>query len=139
MRLWHHTLAAVPLTAVVLEVSGSGACAAAACFLSIFMDLDHIPDYLNYRRGWYGLQDFFTTCHETRIRRLFLVLHAWEWPLLCGIACWFGLGREWMAACAMGVAYHLMLDQFGNSMPPLFYWITHRARHGFDLARMTGS
>ena len=101
---------------------------------SVLIDVDHVPDYIYFRRGWRGLGDFFATCYQSRLRKTFVCLHAWEWVL----AAWTGLllwsGPPWLWAVGVGITYHLILDQVSNDVTPSFYWISYRARHGFEFA-----
>ncbi|QLA16339.1 hypothetical protein [Desulfolutivibrio sulfoxidireducens] len=137
MKASRHVLAAIPLAAVVLAAGRplSEACLAATA--SVLIDLDHLGDYLLCRGGWYGLKDFFSSCNEGRLNRLYLVLHAWEWIILglCAALAW----GFWPAGMVvLGMAWHLAFDQVGNRgiVTPGFYWITRRARVGFDAWKL---
>jgi protein-S-isoprenylcysteine O-methyltransferase Ste14 len=89
------------------------------------------------RGGWRGLGDFFCSCNEGRLNRLYLVLHAWEWVIL-GLIAAVAWGSWTAAMVVLGMAWHLAFDQAGNRdiVRPGFYWITRRARVGFDAVRL---
>ena len=116
--------------------TNSLASVAIAGLASVFIDLDHVGDYVLYRRGWRGVRDFFESCEEGRLTRLYLFLHAWEWPLLF-LLLYASLGApQWTAMIALGMAYHLAFDAVGNRhiVIPRFYFITYRLGKGFEGA-----
>jgi hypothetical protein len=137
MKLAQHVAASLPLGLAVRLATGSTGYALASVLASIFIDLDHIPDYLIAKHGWHGLGDFFATCDRADINKVHLALHAWEWPILiCGG--WLaGLVSPWLAAIGFGFAYHLAFDQAFNRLTlPGFYWIAYRAGKGFASERL---
>ncbi len=137
MKASRHVLAAIPLAAVVLAAGRplSEACLAAAA--SVLIDIDHVGDYILCRGGWYGIRDFFRSCNEGRLNRLYLLLHAWEWTILGMAASVYW--ASWTAGMVtVGMVWHLAFDQMGNRsiVLPGFYWITRRACVGFDALRL---
>lgn len=136
MRLSQHAVASLPLMAGVYFSTNSFASAIVAGLASVFIDLDHVSDYVLYRKGWGGVRDFFESCHEGRLTKLYLLLHAWEWPLLF-LLLYMSLGApQWTFMVALGMAYHLAFDVVGNRriVKPRFYFITHRLGKGFEGA-----
>ncbi len=134
MKLSQHALASVPLMAGVYWATGSLAYAGIAGFASVFIDLDHVGDYVLYRRGWRGVRDFFASCEEGRLTKLYLFLHAWEWPVLFFLL-YASVGVPlWAVMTALGMTYHLIFDAIGNrgNLKPGFYFIVKRYRNGFE-------
>lgn len=131
MKLWQHTLAAVPLAGAVAWTTESWMSVCLVTVSCIFIDLDHLPDYVYFRKGWRGVRDFLATCNGCKLSRTFLILHAWEWLILLALCLAAGIGRSWLWPVALGVLYHLVLDTLTNPVPPSFYWLINRARSGF--------
>lgn len=133
-----HCLAALPLAGAVSLASGSVALAAVAAVASVLIDLDHVTDYVLYRRGFHGLADFFESCNEGRLSKLYLVMHAWEWQAALWLLWLTGLAPAVVGMLALGMTWHLVLDQFGNRniVLPLFYFIAFRASRNFDGDRL---
>ena len=118
--------------------------AGASCFIAgVFIDLDHIPDYIlqgglkNTSRGQ-ALKDFFSS----RGDRLYLVLHSYELLFILLLA---GRISGWsmiMLGTAAGAASHMVIDQVSNgikyNLAPLFYFLTLRAMKGFRKELLTG-
>ncbi len=108
----------------------------------MLIDVDHLPDYIFFRRGWRGLTDFFDACDQRLLRRVFLWLHSWDLLIVTGL----GLalagntpGASWLFMVWLGFAYHLAFDQFGNrSKAGLFYFLCFRALKGFRGAALLG-
>lgn len=137
MKASRHVAAAIPLAALLYAAGRSPLEIAVAASASVLIDVDHLADYLLFRGGWFGLRDFFQSCNEARLNRLYLVLHAWEWILLGGVAALVaGAALPGMVVC--GMAWHLAFDAIGNRgvVRPGFYWFCRRARMGFDASRL---
>lgn len=134
MKLKNHLVAAIPLVAGVYLSTGSWTAAGLAFASSVLIDVDHLPDYVYVRRGWHGFRDFFETCHNQGLVKTSLVLHAWEWVILCGALWLAGVHPEVTLPIGLGVAYHLILDTRTNPVIPRFYWMTCRGLHGFAFA-----
>jgi len=128
-----HSAASVVLAAGIYEGTSSVETAAAALFVGIFMDLDHIIDFLIFSGERFSVRRFISWCYEGRWNRLVLMLHSYELfviysilvykypnPILLGVLCGMGL--------------HLILDQLGNrhlikafTISKWFYFFTFRA------------
>ncbi|NMC49292.1 MAG: hypothetical protein GYA47_07685 [Desulfovibrio sp.] len=137
MKASRHILAAIPLAAVVLAAGRPLSDAGLAAAASVLIDIDHVGDYILCRGGWYGIRDFFRSCNEGRLNRLYLLLHAWEWIILGMAASVYW--ASWTAVMVtLGIAWHLACDQVGNRsiVLPGFYWIIRRAGVGFDALRL---
>jgi hypothetical protein len=137
MKASRHVLAALPLAAALVAVGRPVPEALVAAASSVLIDVDHVADYVLCRGGWRGLGDFFRSCNEGRLNRLYLVLHSWELIILGGLAA-VAAGS---AACGMivtGMAWHLACDAYGNKsvVRPGFYWFFRRAAVRFDAVRL---
>lgn len=131
MKTWAHGLAALPLASVCYFSQGSAPLAAAVAAASVLVDLDHLLDYLLWRRRWLGLGDFFDSFHSHQVPNLYLVAHAWElmalaWALILGLG-----APAWARWLGLAWLYHLAWDQATNGVGPWFYFWVHRARMGF--------
>ena len=137
MKASRHVLAAFPLVAALAAAGRPLPEAALAAAASVLIDVDHLADYVLCRGGWFGLGDFFRSCNEGRLNRLYLVLHSWEWIILGALAA-FWAGLPAMGMIVTGMAWHLAFDAYGNRnmVRPGFYWFFRRAAVRFDAARL---
>ncbi len=136
MKGWAHAAAALPLAAAVHWAGGSLTAAGLAGAASVLVDLDHVADYVWWRGGWRGVDDFFASYHAHRVTRLLLLMHSWElllpfWGLLALLA-----APAWLWALAVGWSFHLVLDQLANPVGLGFYFLAYRSRRGFERQYM---
>lgn len=88
---------------------------ALACFLSgIFIDIDHIYDYIKQFGFPFKVKDFVNTVYNNGISRLTFVFHSWEILLLLGIIAWFTNWNTWLAGTFIGFSLHIVLDKLNN-------------------------
>lgn len=135
MKLYQHCLSAIPLAvAGYAAAGGSVAAGFMAGFSSVLMDLDHVADYVIHNRGWGGVEDFFKSCEEGRLTKLYLVMHGFEWLILLWLLIGTGAAAPWGVGLAIGMSGHMLLDWLGNRhiVKPSFYWLWFRAQHNFD-------
>ena len=135
MKLYQHCISAVPL-AVFGYAAGGGSWAAGimAGLSSVLMDLDHIADYVIHNHGWGGMEDFFKSCEEGQLTRLYLVLHSFEWLILLWLLIGTGAAAPWGVGLTIGMTGHMLLDWLGNHniVQPSFYWLWYRVQNHFD-------
>ena len=105
----------------------------AAAFISgVFLDVDHIPEYLR-EYGWrFDVGQFFRASYDREYKKVILVFHAWEWLPLAVLAAWASGWNPWVAGFVIGWLQHMLADQLGNTPNPWAYLITWRWRKGFD-------
>lgn len=108
-------------------------------FLSgVFVDLDHVPEYL-IQYGWrpdprHFLRVFLTADKE--FRKAYFFLHGWEWLALGAAVAWMSGWNGWVTGLWIGWAVHLACDQAFNHVGAWGYFIFWRAAHRFDYPRM---
>lgn len=136
MKLWAHSAAALPLAAGLWWAGMPAGAVAAAAGASVLVDLDHLPDYVYWRRGWGGVADFFRSNHQRRTSVIFILLHSWELLGLALAACWLAGAPAWGWGLCLGWAYHLVWDQLSNHVPGAFYFLGYRFRRGFVRSRL---
>lgn len=139
MRLQHHVIISAALGGALYLVTGDAVMCAAAVGTGIFMDLDHLFDYVREHRRRLGLRHFFHACHNGHYRRLILVLHGWEWLILLAAAGLAAGWPPWLTGALAGGTLHLAVDQATNGLKPRTYWFLWRLRHGFDADRCYGN
>ncbi len=82
------------------------------------MDLDHLYDYYQrYVKGKKG--------------RVYVLLHAWEYPLIMSFIS-LVFYHPFLLAAILGHLAHVTIDHAWNRLTPFAYWITYRAIKGFE-------
>ncbi len=114
----YHAALSIGLAALVVARTRRWRAAIPILVAGVLVDVDHVVDLWVNRRG-------------DRLKWTILPLHAWEWVLALLV------GRTAHTnQLAGGLAAHLALDQLNHAIShPLFYWITFRAMHGFQVRR----
>jgi hypothetical protein len=133
IRLHHHTFLSLAGSSLfyLLTRSLSGTL---AFFLSgIFIDLDHIFEYV-YAFGArsFSVRRFFRAAHGHEYRRYFLLVHSWEIVLVFWAATAFLLPSNWAVGFSLGFTLHILADQIYNPCTALTYFLWFRIRHRFD-------
>jgi len=128
----HHLVASTAVSGVLYAVTRDTGLAVAAAFSGVFLDLDHIPDYLVETRSSRSLSDFFEACNQSELGKAYLVLHAWEWLVVAGVALALSGESGISLGLFIGTLHHMLLDQAGNRVHPLGYLFLWRSAKGFD-------
>ncbi|HAM34960.1 MAG TPA: hypothetical protein DCP85_03405 [Elusimicrobia bacterium] len=134
-----HAAASAALSGAVFAATGSATMAVAATLSGIFIDLDHLADFLILSGEKFSIRAFFRWCEDMKWERIFLLLHSFElWSLAALLAFW--LRNELLIGLTLGAAGHLILDQIGNRnlkngrLCAWFYFLSYRCRVGFRRA-----
>jgi hypothetical protein len=133
MRAHAHAIAALPLAAGLLSLTGSPELALAGAAASMAIDMDHVPDYLWFRGGWRGIKDFFRSFHQHQVTRTTILLHSWELAPMIVLGLQLTGWPAWGWSLALGWLWHMLWDQLTNPVERLFYFFLWRARQGFFL------
>ena len=126
MQLVPHTAASGAVGLAVWAATGEVGTLPVALAAGVLPDLDHLFDYYN----WYIRRDH---------RRLFLLLHGWEY-LAAGIAVYVAyLSEPWLLAALLGYATQIGGDQLFNRQRAFTYSLAARAALRFDRRRCSWS
>jgi hypothetical protein len=119
-------------SAAILAGGGGWEAAAAFSATGIFIDLDHFVDYWRETGLNRDLPRFMNYFSTRQPKHMLLLLHAWEFPLLAGVALFFAAEPlPWMAWGLAGWVLHLVLDHKYNRLHKFAYFFFFRLRHGF--------
>jgi hypothetical protein len=136
MKVSSHIGLSLSVALGVYTLSRSAAMAAASFVIGVFIDVDHVFDYLREYGFHPDIKFFFRSFHETLYRRIVLFLHAWEWlPLLAVAAVWSG-GNSVLVGVVIGLGQHLIADQLTNKIYKGGYFISYRAWKKFITSKI---
>ena len=135
MLVKYHLALSTPVAGGLYLISGSWQMAAASMVTGVLVDIDHVVEYLVEYGFSLDIRRFFRPVFGARYRRVFYLLHAWEWLLLAIPAVWATGFAAWAVGLLIGYLHHLMMDHLGNRGTPYSYFLTWRWRQGFDHAR----
>jgi hypothetical protein len=136
MRPQYH-LASSVLTASILYLVFKSWSMAFSCFLSgIFIDTDHIYDYLREFGLPFRVKDFIHSVYNGKFHRMTLFLHSWELLFLIGIIAWFTKWNPTITGVLIGFGHHLVLDTVHNSRTVRAYSFIWRWNRDFEFAQI---
>ncbi len=142
MRPPYHLLASTAGIPVYM-LTGSIRFAACFCIAEIFMDIDHIIDYIIFSKRPLRVATFLQKENPSTWSHIVFFLHSYEWIfLLIALSVW--LKNSILFAVAAGFALHLLLDEIGNRLPSVrtrisifFYFFTYRFINGFKVKKIS--
>jgi len=114
--------------------------AALACFLTgVFIDIDHLIDYVwNY--GWkFKARHFFKSFDYEVFENIVVFLHSWEFIAVYLALLWLINWQPVALGAFVGIASHLLLDHFFNDHSRFAYFLSYRLWHGFSAKHFYGA
>jgi len=133
MQVSKHVIASMLISALVWWWLRSSA-AALACFLmGVFIDLDHIVDFIYNNRRHFRVHRFFAAFEFEVLENIFVFLHSWEFALiwLALLLCVPDVRQPVALGIFIGFVTHLGLDNLFNRHSRWAYFLLYRLRHGF--------
>jgi len=142
MRPSAHVAASAVISGVAYAATRSPVLSASALLSGIFLDVDHLVDFLLLSGEKLTITNAYSWHEEMRWNKIYLVLHSVEIvALVCLLAAW--RRDALLAGLALGAGTHLALDQIFNPrlrpdcrMSAWFYFLAYRCRVGFRKARL---
>jgi len=133
-----HILSSVVLALVIYYFLKSTAASLATIISGIFIDLDHILDFLiSSPDKYFSIKDFLSTknymCQKNH--KAYVPLHSYELLLLLWILTYYQNWHPVLIGLSSGLTLHLVLDDIGNHLKTLSYFLIFRAYKKFDVFR----
>ncbi len=140
MLVKYHVIVSLGGGAVTYIITRSFSSTTLFCLAGIFIDIDHLFDYIcNW--GWkiVNIREFFDIFYTLKLKKIYVILHGYELLAALGIVLWY-LKPNWGWAVFLSLAIHLLMDQLYFSInfrrtSPWFYFLTYRISKGFELKR----
>jgi hypothetical protein len=131
MKLEQHIAVSTAVSAIFLLITHSIE-GAISCFLvGIFIDLDHVFDYLFNHGTKMDIRRFFNSFKLEALDNIFVFLHSWEIMAICLVVAWLTDWKPVILGILVGGMMHLVLDHFWNGHSTFAYWLFYRMRHRF--------
>jgi hypothetical protein len=137
LRPTHHLAASAVFSVATFAVTHSVALTAVNFTAGVFIDVDHVPEYL-LRFGFKKnpLHFLEQELHMTS-KKTVLFLHGFDiLTLIFGLMCWAG-AWAWAWAFYIGAVQHLILDVIYNPIKtPWSFFLSYRIFHKFDTDKI---
>jgi hypothetical protein len=135
MKVQHHAGISLILAAILFAVFRSLSLSLAALLTGVFIDIDHVVDYLREYGFRFDAGFFFHSFDETLYKRVILLFHGWEWGALLIILSAITNGNPIVAGVTAGFISHLICDQFSNGVNTWGYFFFFRLRNDFIVSK----
>jgi len=132
VRAEHHAASSVVFSAILYAVFRSWPLTVSSFVTGVFVDVDHVVDYVAEHGARPDLKLFFRTCYDRNLKRARLVFHGWEWLILCSLGAWASGWNPWVTGATLGFGQHMLLDHLSNGPSPLGYSLLWRLSVKFD-------
>lgn len=102
------------------------------CFLAGWLiDVDHIWDFYANGCRRFSIKRFGLAMDSGEIKKAHFYLHSYELLLILILLSFATQFNYLLSYTALGFAIHLFLDQIGNPVNSLTYFLTYRILNGF--------
>jgi hypothetical protein len=142
MKMTRHIAASAVAGAAVYQITGSPPMAASLFLGGVFIDLDHVFDYLILAKERHTLRNFFSWFNDIRWKRIIIMFHSYEFYAFLLLAA-FWLKNDILTGLAIGIGIHFVMDQIavlkpinGVRLSRLFYFLSFRYVSHFELKKM---
>jgi hypothetical protein len=134
MKPKYHVAVSVLISGILFSVFKSWALTIASLFSGIFIDLDHVIDYvINY--GFHlDINKFFHFFYGEEYEKLTLLFHSWEWLIILLLASWLTGWNHWIIGVCIGFAQHMIIDKLYNISTIGSYSFICRWKNRFDTS-----
>jgi hypothetical protein len=133
MKLHYHTAFSLTISGILYLFFKSWGLALGCLISGIFIDLDHIYDYLREHGRNISVRNFFRINNHAQYNRIVLFWHGWEWIVLWGISAWISGWNPWISGVFIGLSQHMFLDVVSNRASLQSYSLIWRWKQKFEF------
>lgn len=131
MQVRYHIVTSAALSGLLYALLRSWPMSVACMAAGVLVDLDHVMDYVVQYGFKPDLKFFLSSFPEGKYRRIFILLHGWEWVLAVTAAAWHAGWPPVASGVLAGYSLHMIFDQFVNHPDSWGYFLVWRLRHKF--------
>jgi hypothetical protein len=132
MKVSNHIIISALLSILIYCIFRSITIASAFLLGGVFIDIDHIFDYLINFKFKFRLKHFFIAFGKETLPKIFIVLHSWELVFIILPVIYFNGMNSVALSFAAGYILHLSLDNIANKCSCFAYFFIYRLIHEFQ-------
>ncbi|MBF0555458.1 MAG: hypothetical protein HQK96_13035 [Nitrospirae bacterium] len=129
-----HTYTSAALGGIIYAITDSWQAAVSTLIAGVFIDIDHIFDFLMFSGERLTMRNFTSWCDEMKWNKITLIFHSYELFIVLGFIAYYS-GSKTATGILCGAVFHVLLDQTGNlrksRLSQWFYFLTYRIIQGF--------
>jgi hypothetical protein len=127
-------VASSALVAGILYVLFKSWSMSVSCFLSgIFIDIDHIYDYVREFGLPFRIRDFIHAVYTAKLNRMTLFFHSWEVMFLILMIAALTNWNPLIVGIFIGFGHHIILDKIYTGVPLQRYFYMYRKKRDFQI------
>lgn len=118
MKITHHAMTSVLISGALYAISRSWGLTIGSFISGVLIDADHIIDYWIAHGLRFDVRQFFFYFDEKNFKKrkkLFFILHGWEWLGIFAAAAWLTEWNQWITGLMIGYVQHMVLDELHNN------------------------
>ena len=119
MKFSHHIAVSTIVSGILYVLFKSWSLTIASFLSGIFLDLDHYVDYVFECGSLFHMKNFFHCIYEEKLKKIYLILHGWEWSIVLIIMGWMLDWNNWVVGVMIGYWHHMVLDALFNTNWPI--------------------
>ncbi len=132
MKFSHHIAVSTIISSILYVLFKSWSLTIASFLSGVFLDLDHYIDYVFECGSPFNMRKFFHCIYEEKLKKIYLILHSWEWSIVLIIMGWMLDWNHWVVGVMIGYGHHMVLDAlFNTHWPILGYSLLWRGKKNF--------
>ena len=132
MKLEHHIAFSTLVSGILFLIFKSWGLSIASLTAGIFIDIDHVFDYLIEHRMRFDYKKFTNYFYREKHKKITLLFHAWEWLLFIGLVTLLTNFNPWITGLFIGYGHHIISDYFYSKASIMSYSLIWRFRKGFN-------
>jgi hypothetical protein len=136
MKPQYHATYSVLIAGILYLFCKSWSIALSCLISGVFIDLDHIYDYIREFGFPFKVKNFLHAVENHDISRVTLILHSWELLILIGIIAYFMNWNPWLTGTLIGFGHHLVLDKLNNGERIRAYSFMWRWENNFEFEKI---
>lgn len=126
MKVCHHIVVSTMVSGIFYGIFKSWELTIASFISGVFIDLDHLVDYLIENGIHFNVNDFLNFIYEEKNKKIIFLFHGWEWSIVLITVDWITNWNPWITGVLIGYGHHIFLDALFNTNWPLlgysFLW-----------------
>jgi len=131
----HYHVAFSTIIAGVLYLIFKSSALSISCLISgIFIDLDHVIDYIREHGLTLNPIKFIRDFNSGNFDRIYLIFHAWECLLILAFISWLYDWNPWITGVLIGFSQHILLDALHNTRNFQSYSLLWRWKKDFKFS-----
>lgn len=132
MKAQYHCGLSVIVASGVYAVTHSMTAAVASLIAGIFIDIDHVFDFVREYGATLNSKLFFESFYTTRYKKIVLLFHGWEWIILLALVAIYQQYPALLTGITLGMLHHLIADQMTNTKNKWCYFFIYRLSKNFQ-------